>query len=183
MPGETSIGECSKWVADGKLLNCDPEDMNEPFDDCFEARARKKGCGCWVDMNQAVIGDLEAWADSQLALEGADVSIGEYFRMMGCSDFVTQGSGGSGGEDDFDDDSDLSGSDEGDDTLDPDTSLIVKDDAAAEAQAAVDGDALPDHFKRMVAVIQEDVLLPAESRPRAPMGRGVRYRYFVALRN
>lgn len=116
------------------------------------------------------------------ALVGKSIPRGR--MKIGVRDFPDMRSTGADDKgDDTDGGSGLSDSDEDDDTLDPDTGLVVMDDAAAEAKVVVDGGDLPDHFKRMVTTIREDILLPAESRPRVPMSRGVRYRRYAASRS
>lgn len=89
MPGETLLGECARWTPDAALLNCDPEDPNEPFDDAFDGRAEDCECGAWFDMNQEVIGEFGEWLELQMSLVEADVSIRDYFRLTGASDFFS----------------------------------------------------------------------------------------------
>ena len=87
MPGMTLLGESLCFAPDAALMNCDSDDPNEPLDDAFDARARERSCPTWVDMNQRVVGDAEAWRDSESALLAADVSIGDYYSAMGQADF------------------------------------------------------------------------------------------------
>lgn len=49
MPGLTLCGDLGEWVGDGDLLNCCPEDINEPPADDFDTRVRERIEGAWVD--------------------------------------------------------------------------------------------------------------------------------------
>jgi len=49
MPGLTLCGDLGEWVGDEDLLNCCPEDTNEPPNDDFDTRLRVMAEGAWVN--------------------------------------------------------------------------------------------------------------------------------------
>ena len=45
MPGLTLCGDLGEWVGDEDLLNCCPEDTNEPPNDDFDTCHGRRGVG------------------------------------------------------------------------------------------------------------------------------------------
>ena len=153
MSGQTLVGEGSCFLPDGSLLNCDSEDMNEPFDDSFVVRAEVAACGRWVDMNQQVVGDVGAWRDSEGALLEADVPIDVFYRYMGAFDFL------------------------------PVSQLGLEDPVGEPLDTDADpGEDRPDNTGSKISADDPEDLIQDEFRSRLPISRRVRYKR-SALRN